>query len=120
MSICSKHDFDHRMRGQGAVQVIQLLTAGGGDVERHAQVVAAFAGAQLDGGGVKARVELQGHLAHGFGKAVDHGTHDLDGKDRGVLDQAVFAGVGARGWGDGGAHGGLFLLDCKLNWPSER
>ena len=97
------------MRGQGAVQVVELLTAGGRDAERHAQVVAPLAGAQFDAVGVKTRVELQGHLAHGFGKAVNHRAHDFDGENRGVLDQAVFAGVGARGRGDGSAHGGILV-----------
>ncbi len=92
------------MRGQSAVQVVELFAAGRRDAECHAQVIAAFAGAQLDGGGVKTRVELQGHLAHGFGKAVDHGAHDLDREDRGVLYQCVFARVDASGGCDGSAH----------------
>ena len=92
------------MRGQGAVEVVKLFAAGRRDAERHTQVVAAFAGAQLDGGGVKARIELQGKLAHGLGKAVDHRAHDLDRKDRGVFDQGVFARVDARGGCDGSTH----------------
>ncbi len=48
-----QHHFDHRVGRQRAVQLVELLAAGGGDGDGDAQVFAALAFAQLDGGGVK-------------------------------------------------------------------
>src|SRR5690606_9324908 len=48
---CSKNHLHHGVAGEGAVEVVELLAAGGGDGEGDAQVFAAAAFAQLDAGG---------------------------------------------------------------------
>jgi len=104
----SQNDFHHGVCGQGAVQLIELLATGRCDGDRHAQVVAAFAFAQLERGrGVKCRIELLGNMGDGVYESIDARTHDFDGESAWVLDQRLFARVVL--WGNGGCHG--------LNYP---
>src|SRR6185369_11022469 len=82
-----QNDLDHRMAGQRAVQLVELLAAGRGDRDRDAEVVAALAVPQFDGGGVERRIELPGNRGDGVNEAVDLRAHDLDRKGRRILDQ---------------------------------
>ena len=66
----AEDDLDQRMRGEGAVQVVELLAAGGGDRDGDAQVLAAAAGAQLDAAGVERGIEAVGDVGHGVHEAV--------------------------------------------------
>jgi hypothetical protein len=85
-----QHHFHHRVGTQCAVNLVQLLTAGGSDGERDAQVFAAAALAQLDGSGVKRGVKLVRDVGEGVDHAVDFEPHDFDGKLRRVFDQRLF------------------------------
>ncbi len=89
----SKGHFDHGVAGQCAVKIVELLSAGGPDGERDAEVVARFAGTHLDVGRIEAWVELLCQRNHGFGKAVNACAHDFDGKVTGVFNQRFFAWI---------------------------
>ena len=89
------------MRRQRAVQLVQLLAAGGVDDDGDAQVVAAFAFAQLQRFGVKRGVKLVGDERDGVDKAVHFGAHDFDGEGAGVDDEGFFDHRG------GGRYGGF-------------
>ena len=101
MAVGLERYFDHGVAGKCAVKIVKLLTACGSDSEGQAQIIASFAGAHLDGGGIEARVKLLGNLRHGFCKTVDPCTHHFDGKVAGVFNQRLFSRVT---WG--GGHGG--------------
>ncbi len=75
------------MRRQCAVQLIQLLAAGGGDVDGDAQVVAAFAFPKFQGFGVKRGVKFVRNKGNGVDKAVCFRAHDLDREGAGVDDE---------------------------------
>ena len=78
------------MAVQGLVQVVQLLARRGAHDERQAHVVAALAGAHLDGRGVKAGVELQHDVSQRLRKLGMLLAHDLDGKVAGIFDKRFF------------------------------
>ena len=89
---CSQHHFDHGVGAERAVQLVELLAAGGGDGDRHAQVLAALAFAQLNGGGVKSRVKLVCNHGDGMYQSFNLHAHHFDGKERGVFNQGFGAG----------------------------
>ena len=110
------------MRGQRAVELVELFAAGGGDGNGDAQVFAALAFTQLYGGGVEGRVELVRHRGDGGDQPVDLVAHDLDGELRGVFDQRFLAlrlGAGDsddfRGVGRCGHYKGSFQA-CLARW----
>jgi len=99
-----KRNLDHRVRRECEVHVVQLCSACGTNGQSDTQVVSSFAGSHLQGGRVKCRVKLFGNLNHGFGKAIDPGAHDLDGKVAGVLYERLFARVEVGGRSGRSAH----------------
>jgi len=111
MSTALQHHFHHRVRAQRAVQLIELLAAGGGDGDGHAQVVAAFAFAQFNRGGIKAGIEFLGDHGDGVDQAIHLVPHHLDGELGRVLDQGFgarnFRKVAGCRWG---GHGGAFQM----------
>ena len=78
------------MRGQRAVQLVQLLAAGGGDVDGDAEVIAAFAFPQFQGFRVKGGVKFVRNQSDGVDKTIHFGTHDLDREGAGVDDEGFF------------------------------
>ena len=120
-----QRNLDHGVASQGAIQIVQLLSACGPDGEGHTEVVASFAGAHLDGGRIEVWIELLCKLAHGFGKAVNPCAHDFDGKVTGVFNQGCFCSVGAQGahwcyrtWRlGGGAH--VNAKPPQRQWPTS-
>ncbi len=78
------------MRRQRAVQLVQLLTAGGGDVDGDAQVIATFALPQFQRFGVKRGVKLVRHSGDGVNKAVHFRAHDFDGEGARIYDEGFF------------------------------
>ena len=98
MELELKRYFDHGMRCEGEVKIVQLRSACGPDGKCHTQVVACFAGPHFKGGRIKAGVELLGNVAHGFGKPVDPWAHDFDGKVTGVFNQRFSLSVSGNGW----------------------
>lgn len=97
------------MRRQCAVQLIQLLTAGGGDGDGDAQVFATLAFAQFNGGGVKRGVELVGNVGDGVHQAVHPQAHDFDGEKGWVLNQRRLGRGGLSGVGRCRSGGGWRL-----------
>jgi hypothetical protein len=93
MSMNLQYDLDHRMRAERAVQLIELFAAGGGDGDGYAQVVAALALTQLNGGRVKHRVKFFGNHRDGVHQSVHFVPHYFDGKLGGILNQGLFVGV---------------------------
>ncbi len=91
MATALQHDLDHRVGAERAVQLVELLTAGGVYRDGHAQVLAALAFAQFDGAGVKRRVELLRDAGDGMYQAIHLGAHDLDRKFAGVFNQGLGA-----------------------------
>ena len=75
------------MRRQGAVQLVELLAAGGVDGDSDAQVIAPFAGAQLHCAGVEAGVKLPGDVGDGAHQMRVLETHHLDRKGTRVSDE---------------------------------
>ena len=88
------HQFDHRVGGQRAVELVELLAAGGCHRDGDAQVAAATAAAGLDRRWVKAGVELARHRQHRLQKPLDLRAHHLDRERAGVGDQGLL------GWDD--------------------
>src|ERR1035437_3726758 len=85
------------MRRERAVELVELLAAGGGDGDGHAQGLSAFALAQLNRTGIKCGVELvrnQGDRVH---QSVHFKAHDLDRKQRRVFNQRLGARLVGRG-----------------------
>ena len=111
MAVGLERYFDHGVARECAVKIVQLFSAGGSDGEGQAQVIAGFAGAHFNGGGVEAGVELLGNLSHGFGKSVDPCAHHFDGKVAGIFNQGLFSRVAWDGGNGGGAHVIGFLWD---------
>ena len=97
MGLELKRYFDHGVRSEGEVKIVQLLSACGPDGERHTQVVACFAGPHFKGGRIEVGVELLGNLAHGFCKTVDPCAHDFDRKVTGVINQRFCLSVAGQG-----------------------
>jgi len=84
-----EHHLDHRVRRQRAVNFVKLCATGGSDGDGDAQIFAAFALAQLDGGGVKVRVKLRGNMGNGLHQASHFQAHDFDREKRRIDDQRV-------------------------------
>jgi hypothetical protein len=99
-----KRNFDHGVRRQREIHVVQLLATGCANGQGHTQVIARFAGTHFQSGGIVFRVKLLGDLNHGFCKTINPGAHDFDGKAAGVLNERLFAGVGLGGRAGGCAH----------------
>src|SRR5450830_334583 len=93
-----QHNLDHRVRGERAVQLVELLAAGGGDGDGHAQILAALALAQLNGGGIKQGVELAGDQGDGVHQTVHLGAHDFDGKPRRIGNERLGGYGHGHGW----------------------
>jgi len=110
-----QNHLDHRVAAQGAVELVELLTAGRGHRQGDAQIIARLAGPQLNGAGVKGGVELLGHMGQRLHKPIHFGTHHLDGKQARVLDERVFARVvhGVRR-GCGRSGHGLIIPLCRV------
>ena len=99
-----KRNFDHGVRRQREIHVVQLFATGCANGQGHTQVNARFAGTHFQSGGIVFRVKLLGDLNHGFCKTNNPGAHDLDGKAARVLNERLFAGVGLGGRAGGCAH----------------
>ena len=96
--------FDHRVVRECAVNIVKLISVCGPDREGNTQVITSFAGPHLNGGRVKAGVELFGDLSHGFCKTINPGPHHFDGEVTGVFNQRLFSGVAWNGGEGGGTH----------------
>lgn len=92
MGTALQHHFHHGMGAQRAVQLVELIAAGGGDGDGHTQVIAALAFPQFDGGRVKPRVKLFGNQRDRVNQAIDFVSHHLDGERAGIFDQGLGAG----------------------------
>jgi hypothetical protein len=75
---------------QRAVQLVQLLSGGGGHGDGDTQVIAAFALPQLQRFRVKAGVKLVCNEGDGVNETIHLRTHDLDGEGAGVDDEGFF------------------------------
>ena len=96
--------FDHRVVRECAVNIVKLISVCGPDREGNTQVITSFAGPHLNGGRVKAGVELFGDLSHGFCKTIHPCPHHFDGEVTGVFNQRLFSGVAWNGGEGGGTH----------------
>lgn len=85
--LCLEYDLDHRVCGQGAVQLVQLRPAGRRDGDSDTQVFSAFAFPQLYRAGIEIRVELARNVRDGTNKSLGLHTHDLYRKQAGVLNK---------------------------------
>lgn len=90
------------MAGERTVEIVQLLAAGRGHSDRHAQIFASTAGAQLHSAGVKVRVKFFGYLGDGMHEIFSMQAHDLDREQTGIFNQRFLARIGASG---GVGHG---------------
>jgi hypothetical protein len=104
-----QNHFHHRVRGERAVELVELLAAGGCHGDGDAEVFPALAFAQFDGGRIKSRIKLVGHVRDGMHQAFHLDAHDLDGELRRVFNERVFARLGGVG-----RRGGRWLGGCHL------
>ena len=105
------------MRGQRAVQLVQLFAAGGRYVDGDAQIVAAFAFAQLQRFGIKSWIKFVRDEGDGVDEPVHFCAHNLDGEGAGVDDQGFFDHWRSGNSGlvcFGGVHATIIALQWRL------
>ena len=119
-----QHHLDHGAGSQRAVQVVQLLAAGGRHGYGYTQVLVASAGAQLNFAGVKERIVLLRNGCYGVHKALLVEAHHLNGKVGGVFNQRIFAWIDARivalGWGSWCGHFAIKTEALKMHPASGK
>ena len=88
-SQASENDFDHRVRAQRAVQLVELLATGRGDGDGDPQVLTALTFTQLNGACIEGGVKRMGNHADSVHQTIHLDTHHLDGKLGRVLNKRL-------------------------------